>query len=229
MYKFSIYLFILCFFNSTSILGSQEIKPEEDTGIPTLVYPAYRVSEGTSKDGSKLILNDGSIWNISWIDRSKVAKWDPEDEIEPLFRAKALFQGSNSGFTWISMQNKTKKNSADAYLSQKPDPLISNAVWIYDIDFEKGLVTLNNGIEFKIKDENRSISIKQYVANWHRGDVVFILFGYQKGYFESFYESFFGSTEDEYTYFLWNLIDEDGMDMVKGALLTDLLDEPINF
>jgi|694.fasta_scaffold42843_1 hypothetical protein len=133
-------------------------------------YPLYQIASKT-EDGSQIILNDGSIWVIPWIDQFKTMHWNVGDEIEPLYYT--VGKGLLSSFYWFTFNNKTKNENGTGYQGENPD-IREESVWISEIDKNQSRVKLNNGTVFQFKKTNK-------IEDWNEGDAIFVLFGTQAG------------------------------------------------
>ena len=74
---FSLFCLILSSQQSTY---AGEAMNQESATTKENVYPLLTVSPETSKNGSEIVLSDGSRWFVPFYSRSSVAKWNAGDK-----------------------------------------------------------------------------------------------------------------------------------------------------
>lgn len=174
MKNFLFFLLMLC---SVALqIPANEIKTND---LSTLIYPPkpllkyeilpYRIKK-IYRDGKKIMLNDNSIWTIGWWYQSTVNEWNTDDEV-------TLSYHSESSYNFIQFNNITADQTAWGNLVKEPDISNPEALWIFDIDIHKTLITLSNGAVLRVY---RASDVSAW--NFEPGDILTILHENSKEY-----------------------------------------------
>ncbi len=171
---FSLFCLILSSQQSTY---AGEAMNQESATTKENVYPLLTVSPETSKNGSEIVLSDGSRWFVPFYSRSSVAKWNAGDKVEMTFYTftKALFKT----YPWITIKNIKTQDSTTVSLTKMPEAT-NESVWIYAIDAEKGEITFNTGTVFIVPAQSAffgltTIPAANMIACWKEGDIITVL------------------------------------------------------
>lgn len=154
------------------LLGFVAIEAQEggflEIQTPTYSIVGYQAYTLTTD----ILLNNGSTWNASSLYVGKTKKWGGEDGITATYYTRA------NDF-WITLKNNLNQESLDVKFVGQTE-INAETVFIQDIDLNQSIITLNNGVRYKVQDESKLfglwvISAKTQLQRWQIGDPVMVL------------------------------------------------------
>ena len=111
------------------------------------------------KNGCRVVLRDGSAWNVQGYDKAIVSEWMKEDEIQ-IYASSKLFVGKYQ----YKLYNTLTGEEVRVQLVEGPYVGGRRTHYIADIDYYDDIVELDDGTEWEIRD----------VSSWDIGQVVII-------------------------------------------------------
>ncbi len=166
--KFFLLFFVFIFNFLAGEAGNYLVTYENQEQGPNLVYRL--VSNQMEK--REITLNNGSLWVVAIKNVDKVGRWDTKDVLTAAYSYRMALPV-------ITLTNNTKQQSVWAQFV-KQDEINTETTFIQEIDWKNVIITLNNGIRYKIKGESKwfgllKIHPRTLLENWQEGDVVMVM------------------------------------------------------
>ncbi len=177
-------------------LGFTTVEAQE-LGFLEIQTPTYSIVNSQPRlISADITLNNGSKWNVSGLPaKGKVLKWTTEDSITATYHS--YYKGH-----FITLKNNTNQESTIAEFIKQTE-INNETVFIHEIDLNQSIITLNNGVRYKVQDEARLFglwvtSAKTQIQKWEIGDPVMVLLKSKSNnhlLFNTAMVGFFSSTE----------------------------------